>query len=141
MGSQLLLHSTATMDTTQVHTLVLMAMAIHMLVPLLPTPMVLLSQLIPQPLLLPRMSTLLPRVRSMPHKDLLHMPMLELTAMATHMPVPLLPTQTVLLSQLIPHPLLLPRVSTLLPRVLPQSTMLLHTPMPQQSMLQPMQDL
>merc|ERR1719481_404439 len=63
---------------------------------------------------------------------------------ATHMLVPLLPTPTVLLSQLIPQPKLLPRLSTLLPRALPHTTMpmaLLHMPMVTQlSMLQATQD-
>merc|ERR1711881_296036 len=129
--SQLLPHSTvitATTATTQdtlgptamaPDTLATMAtMATHMPVPLLPTQMVPLSQLIPQPSTPPRSSILPPRVMPMlpmvlPHTHML----LPHTSTVTQLSTPLatqdlLPPPTAPLSQLSPLMSLLPVRST-----------------------------
>merc|ERR1719402_357247 len=123
-------HSMATTASTQV-TLVPILMALdtlvptmampatHMLVPMLATPPVPLSQLIPQLRLLPRLSTLLPRERLMPPTGLPHMPMpmaLPHTPMLTQQSTPLAtqdssPMPMVPLSQLSPLTSLLPALS------------------------------
>merc|ERR1712142_117057 len=130
MPSKLLPHSTDTMVT-------MATTATHMLVPLLPTLMVLLSQLTHQPKCLPRTSTLLPRVPSqlLPHstetmvtmattQDMQVLMLMELDTLHMHMATqestPLatmdwFPTPTVPLSQLSLLMLLKPARSTWLP--------------------------